>query len=110
MQMPYETSLSGLAPWSQLPQRWGHPWHSMCSYLGAFPASVARSWISMLSEKGDIVLDPFVGRGTTLLEARLMGRMPLVADLNPIAVALTRAKNSTVRLDDILLRIDDLEQ
>ncbi len=64
----------------------------------------------MLSEKGDIVLDPFVGRGTTLLEARLMGRMPLVADLNPIAVALTRAKNATVRLDDILLRIDDLEQ
>ena len=96
-------------PWANLPQRWGHPWHSMCSYLGAYPAALARSFITLLTEPGDVVLDPFSGRGTTLLECRLTGRIPLASDLNPIAVALTRAKNATIALDDVLARIDGLE-
>lgn len=98
------------APWADVPQRWGHPLHSMCSYLGAFPAGLARSLLALLSDENDIVLDPFSGRGTTLLEARLMGRMPLASDLNPIALALTRAKNANVSLDEVLKRIDQLEQ
>lgn len=97
-------------PWADVPQRWGHPWHSMCSYLGAFPAGLARSLLALLSDENDVVLDPFSGRGTTLLEARLMGRMPLASDLNPIALALTRAKNAAVLLDDILVRIGQLER
>ncbi len=97
------------APWAELPQRWGHPWHSMCSYLGAFPAGLAHSLLELLSDEGDIVLDPFSGRGTTLLEARLMGRVPLASDLNPIALALTRAKNSVLTLAEVLARVDELE-
>jgi hypothetical protein len=96
-------------PWSELPQRWGHPWHSMCSYLGTFPAALARSFIAMLSDPGDVVLDPFSGRGTTLLEARLTGRVPLASDLNPIAVALSRAKNTDVSPADALSRLTALE-
>lgn len=96
-------------PWSELPQRWGHPWHAMCSYLGTFPAALARSFIATLSDPGDVVLDPFSGRGTTLLEARLTGRVPLASDLNPIAVALTRAKNTDVRRHDVLARLAALE-
>jgi DNA modification methylase len=96
-------------PWSELPQRWGHPWHSMCSYLGTFPAALARSFIGTLSDPGDVVLDPFSGRGTTLLEARLTGRIPLASDLNPIAVALTLAKNANVTLDAALARLSALE-
>jgi hypothetical protein len=96
-------------PWADLPQRWGHPWHAMCSYLGTFPAALARSFITMLSDPGDVVLDPFSGRGTTLLEARLTGRLPLASDLNPIAVALTRAKNASVADDQVLSRINEME-
>lgn len=96
-------------PWSTVSQRWGHPWHSMCSYLGAFPAALARSFITMLTDEGDLVLDPFSGRGTTLLEARLTGRVPLASDLNPIAVALTRAKNANVTLEAVQVRISELE-
>ena len=98
------------APWAELPQRWGHPWHSMCSYLGAFPAGLARSLLALLSDEGDVVLDPFSGRGTTLLEARLMGRIALASDLNPIALALTRAKNVVVSLDEVLAYIGELER
>ncbi len=66
--------------------------------------------ICMLSDEGDVVLDPFSGRGTTLLEARLTGRIPLSSDLNPIATALTKAKNVVIARDDILDRINELER
>ena len=39
-----------------------------------------------------------------------MGRLPLASDLNPIALALSRAKNSIVLLDDVLARIGELER
>ena len=96
-------------PWAGVSQHQGHPWHTMCSYLGSFPAPLARSFISMLSDEGGVVLDPFCGRGTTLLEARLCGRTPLASDANPIAVALTRAKNATPSVEDVLARLDELE-
>jgi site-specific DNA-methyltransferase (adenine-specific) len=95
-------------PWAHLGQRWGHSWHPMCSYLGTFPASLARAMISLLSDPGDRVLDPFSGRGTTLLEARLLGRKALASDLNPMAVALGRAKNANVTLEMALAEIDAL--
>jgi hypothetical protein len=68
----------------------------MCSYLGTFPGALARSMIALLSERGDVVLDPFSGRGTVLLEARLLERVPLASDVNPIAVILSRGKNTQV--------------
>jgi hypothetical protein len=80
----------------------------MCSYLGTFPPPLARAFIGALSDPGDIVLDPFSGRGTTLLEARLLGRFPLASDVNPIAVALSAAKNVYVEHLDVLERLDDL--
>lgn len=70
---------------------------------------MARSLITMLSEPGDVVFDPFSGRGTTLLEARLTGRVGVATDLNPIAVALSRAKASTVSKADVLDRLSGLE-
>ena len=100
---------TGGTPWSILGQRWGHPWHRMCSYLGTFPPSLASSMILMLSDPGDVILDPFSGRGTTLLESRLLGRTPLASDLNPIAVALSKSKNTNVTKEDVLDRINELE-
>jgi DNA methylase len=97
-------------PWADISPRWGHPWHVMCSYLGSFPAPLARTFISMLSDEGGVVLDPFCGRGTTLLEARLSGRTPLASDSNPIAIALTRAKNVSLSVGTVLARIDELER
>lgn len=80
----------------------------MCSYLGTFPPALARSVIAMFSEPGDIVMDPFCGRGTTLLESRLLGRIPIASDLSPIAIALSKAKNTSVKLEEIDRRLGDL--
>jgi site-specific DNA-methyltransferase (adenine-specific) len=96
-------------PWALLGQRWGHPWHAMCSYLGTFPASLARAMISLLSAPGDNIMDPFSGRGTTLLEGRILQRRALVSDLNPMAVALSRAKNADVTMEQALSEIEALK-
>lgn len=97
-------------PWSKLNARDFDSWHSMCSYLGAFPAPLANYFIQYFSNEGDLVYDPFSGRGTTALEARILNRNSLATDLNPIALALSEAKNYNLTLDEIYQRINELEE
>jgi hypothetical protein len=47
------------------------------------------------------VIDPFCGSGTVLVEARLSGRRALGADLNPIAVMLSRLKTRGATMDEL---------
>ncbi|MHC5062323.1 MAG: TRM11 family SAM-dependent methyltransferase, partial [Planctomycetota bacterium] len=56
---------------------------------GNFAPQVVRNIIEMYSEKGDSVLDPMVGGGTTLIEAKLLARNALGLDVNPEFVKLT---------------------
>lgn len=65
-------------------QRGGHSLHEL-SYRGCFKAELPRFFIERLTEPGDHVLDPFMGRGTTLLEAALLGRVPIGNDINPLS-------------------------
>src|SRR5580704_2399934 len=78
--------------WHIANARWGHSMHTMCSYHGMFPAKVAHYFIQRYSRPGDLVLDPFSGRGTVPLQARVEGRRTISNDLNPLAYALSRAK------------------
>ncbi len=82
----------------------------MCSYMGMFPASLPRYFIEQFSEPGDIVVDPFSGRGTTALEACIAGRVGIGLDLNPLASLLTAAKVDPPTLEETLARIDELER
>jgi site-specific DNA-methyltransferase (adenine-specific) len=89
------SSLSALgieAEWKAQPRLWGHSLHPMCSYLASFPASLAHAFVARYSRPGDVVLDPFSGRGTTPLEATSSGRIGVGNDLNPLAYLLTAAK------------------
>jgi DNA modification methylase len=97
-------------PWSKLSAREFDSWHSMCSYLGAFPPGLANYLIRYFSNENDIVLDPFSGRGTTALEARILNRQTIATDLNPIALALSKAKNVNLKQEEIFERIDILEK
>src|SRR4051794_22384384 len=78
--------------WKGQPRLWGHSLHPMCSYLASFPAALAHSFIARYSRPGDIVLDPFSGRGTAPLQALAEGRIGVGNDLNPLAQVLTAAK------------------
>ena len=53
--------------WHGVSPRWGHSMHAMCSYHGMFPAKLVHYFIQRFSEPGDLVLDPFSGRGTVPL-------------------------------------------
>jgi DNA modification methylase len=57
-------------------------------YRGNFAPQLARNVLSMYSQPGDTILDPMAGGGTTLIEAKLLGRGFIGADINPSAVAL----------------------
>jgi site-specific DNA-methyltransferase (adenine-specific) len=82
-----------IAPeWKDQQRLWGHSYHPMCSYLASFPAALAHAFIGRYSRRGDVVLDPFSGRGTTPLQACAEGRIGLGSDLNPFAHLLTAAK------------------
>ena len=58
------------------------------SYRACFKPQLPRFFIERLTNPGDIVFDPFMGRGTTLLEAALLGRVPLGCDANPLCQKL----------------------
>jgi hypothetical protein len=78
--------------WQDQPRLWGHAYHPMCSYLASFPATLAHAFIARYSRPGDVVLDPFSGRGTTPLQACAEGRIGVGNDLNPLAHVLSAAK------------------
>src|SRR5204863_7790157 len=78
--------------WKAQQRLWGHSFHPMCSYLASFPAALTHAFIARYSRPGDVVVDPFSGRGTTPLQACAEGRIGAGNDLNPLAYLLTAAK------------------
>ena len=58
------------------------------SYRACFKPQLPRFFISRLTGKGGVVYDPFMGRGTTLLEAALLGRYGVGCDINPLSRVL----------------------
>ena len=61
-------------------------------YRGNWSPYIPRNLILRYSAEGDTVLDPFVGGGTTAVEARLTNRNFIGFDINPEAVELSRQK------------------
>src|SRR5688572_13135493 len=78
--------------WQRAPRRWGHRLHAMCSYMAMFPPTLPHYFVRWLTDEGDVVYDPFSGRGTTVLEACLLGRVGLGSDASPLAWVLSSAK------------------
>ena len=70
--------------------------HSYHRYPAKFIPQVAGRLIRENSRKGDLVCDPFMGSGTTLLEAIVNDRHAYGADINPVAVLIARAKTTPI--------------
>jgi DNA modification methylase len=77
----------------------------MCSYLASFPAGLVHAFIARYTRPGDVVLDPFSGRGTTPLQACAEGRIGAGNDLNPFAHILTAAKVDPPTKADVKTRV-----
>ena len=105
-QLPSELPQLSIAPeWKDQQRLWGHSFHPMCSYLASFPASLVHAFIARYTRPGDVVLDPFSGRGTTPLQACAEGRIGAGNDLNPFAHILTAAKVDPPTKADIKTRL-----
>src|SRR3954452_24091527 len=109
LELPAELPALALAPeWKDQQRLWGHTFHPMCSYLASFPAALTHAFIARYSRPGDVVLDPFSGRGTTPLQACAEGRIGVGNDLNPFAHLLTAAKVQPATRDEATTRLAGL--
>lgn len=87
-----------------------HRFHALCPYFAMFPEAFAENWIEKTSEPGDLVLDPFCGRGTTPFQALSMGRTAAGCDVNPVAYVVTRAKTNAPTIASLRQRITKLQK
>jgi hypothetical protein len=85
-------------------QRRAHSLHEV-SYRACFKPQLPEFFISRLTRPGDRVCDPFMGRGTTPLQAALQGRRACGSDANPLSVMLTRPRLAPPTLGRIADRL-----
>lgn len=76
--------------------------NGICPYFTMFPLDFPLNILKRRARAGDIVLDPFCGRGTTNFAARLAGLRSLGVDSSPVAAAITASKLTTTTVDDIV--------
>jgi hypothetical protein len=67
--------------------------HWIYPYKGKFHPQMVRALLNIIHAKpGDLVLDPFIGSGTTALECQLLGIDCKGVDISPLCVTLTKVK------------------
>ncbi len=87
-----------------------HPVHSICPYFAMFPEGFVLEQLYAYTRPDDVVLDPFCGRGTTVLESLLNNRRGLGTDINPVAACIAGAKANVPALNVLLNRIGQLSE
>lgn len=98
---PVQVLLEGTRP-NRQSTRYGP--HGIHEYRGKFNPQMPRSLMVQCGiDRGDMVLDPFCGSGTTLVEATLLGADAVGIELNPIAAMIAKAKVSWLEEGDIPL-------
>jgi len=88
-------------------QRQGHSLHEV-SYRACFKPQLPEFFIERLTQPGDTVYDPFMGRGTTPLQAVLMGRNAVGNDINPLSTYLVRPRTCPPTVRQIEGRLNEL--
>ena len=88
--------------------------HSYHRYPAKFIPQIVDRLVTKYTKCGDMVLDPFGGCGTTLVESKLLGRNSIGIDVNPIAKLITQAKVTPIKpeplqkeVERVLLALDN---
>ncbi|MCU0917855.1 MAG: site-specific DNA-methyltransferase, partial [Planctomycetes bacterium] len=82
------------------------PLHAICPYFAMFPESFVREHVKQYSDESDWILDPFCGRGTTVLESLLLGRNAIGSDINPVAYCVSHAKADHPDVKEVTRHVD----
>jgi hypothetical protein len=88
-------------------QRQANSLHEV-SYRACFKPQLPRFFVERLTAPGDTVYDPFGGRGTTAIEAALLGRKVVSNDINPLSRILTEPRLSPPRVEDVAKRLAEI--
>ena len=89
-------------------QRAAHSLHEV-SYRACFKPQLPRFFIERLTAPGDVVYDPFMGRGTTVVEAALLGRAAIGNDVNPLSRVLVEPRLRPPTLEAIRARLGEID-
>ncbi len=81
--------------------------HWIYPYKGKFHPQMIRALLNFIKVKeGDLVLDPFMGSGTTILESQVLGINSVGIDVSPVCVLISKVKTQSV---DVLDKIKDIK-
>ncbi len=75
------------------------------AYRACFKPQLPRFFINLFSQPGDVIYDPFAGRGTTIIEAGLMGRNIIANDVNPLSKILSQPRFFIPSIPDLVVRL-----
>ncbi|MFH1823995.1 MAG: DNA methyltransferase [Candidatus Firestonebacteria bacterium] len=70
--------------------------HGYHRYPAKFIPQIVSRLVEKYTKENEIVVDPFAGCGTTLVESKVMGRHSIGVDINPVAVLITKAKITAI--------------
>ena len=83
--------------------------HGYHRYPAKFIPQLAYNLIRQYTEKGDVVADVFAGCGTTLVEAKIHGRLSVGVDINPVATLITKVKTKPILPSTLDKEFDSLQ-
>ena len=89
-------------------QRAGHSLHEV-SYRACYKPQLPAYFIQKFCKKKSTVYDPFMGRGTTLIEGQLHGHRVIGNDVNPLSKVLTAPRLNPPTLTDIKTRLSEIQ-
>ena len=84
--------------------------HGFYRYPARFSPLLVRALVEAFTEPGDLVLDPFMGGGTTLVEATALGRRAAGCDVSSLAVFVSRVKTTLLDRNDVQTLEDWLDR
>ena len=74
--------------------------HDFYRYPARFSPLLARELIREFSDVGDLVVDPFLGGGTSAVESRILGREFIGSDINSLSTFLAKVKTTPLKSED----------
>lgn len=84
--------------------------HGYHRYPAKFIPQIVSRLVEKYTKENDLIVDPFGGCGTTIVESKVMGRQSIGVDINPVAVLMTKAKKTPiepVKIEEQFLRLKD---
>lgn len=79
------------------------------SYRACYKPQLPKFFIDLFTKPGDIVYDPFAGRGTTLIEAAILNRNIISNDINPLSRILTEPRLNIPTIQQIEERLNQIQ-